>query len=288
MNAPPRRRRSSSTSAATTRSSAGRSRRVGRLQAPLALPPQADDRFEAHPPASPRPRLSAAGWPVITYGRSPGRTMPSARASRAIVAGSRSACCSAVSRRFSAARRWTIASCCSACERVESSDRPWLAYERHHHREHDEQRHPAEPVPADPDLAGAQTEAERAMARWGGRAAAGGGCGGRRGHPVCPSFDARELLPAATGRCIGADQARNARRPGYSASPPSASSIRSSWLYFATRSLRVHHSLAGAVEHAAYLGQLFGRGVRFPAARSYLMDISRQLRVRALQAGVTT
>src|SRR5262245_34451981 len=31
---------------------------------------------------------------------------------------------------------------------------------------------------------------------------------------------------------------RNTERPGYSASPPSASSIRSSWLYFATRSLR--------------------------------------------------
>ena len=30
----------------------------------------------------------------------------------------------------------------------------------------------------------------------------------------------------------------NARRPGYSASAPSASSIRSSWLYFATRSVR--------------------------------------------------
>src|SRR3712207_8479760 len=33
-------------------------------------------------------------------------------------------------------------------------------------------------------------------------------------------------------------QARKTDRPGYSASPPSASSIRSSWLYFATRSDR--------------------------------------------------
>src|SRR5215210_9499626 len=31
---------------------------------------------------------------------------------------------------------------------------------------------------------------------------------------------------------------RKADRPGYSASPPSASSMRSSWLYFATRSDR--------------------------------------------------
>src|SRR5512142_865073 len=36
----------------------------------------------------------------------------------------------------------------------------------------------------------------------------------------------------------GPDYDRNARRPGYSASGPSASSIRSSWLYFATRSVR--------------------------------------------------
>src|SRR5215217_1865707 len=46
---------------------------------------------------------------------------------------------------------------------------------------------------------------------------------------------ARHRQPDAEHR---SDYERNALRPGYSASAPSASSMRSSWLYFATRSER--------------------------------------------------
>src|SRR5262249_44566519 len=48
---------------------------------------------------------------------------------------------------------------------------------------------------------------------------------------LTPSFAAPGLLPLQ-------DQDRKTLLPGYAASPPSASSIRSSWLYLATRSER--------------------------------------------------
>src|SRR5438105_7637243 len=50
------------------------------------------------------------------------------------------------------------------------------------------------------------------------------------------SFATRADGPARRQRLDAA--ARNAARPGYAASPPSASSIRRSWLYLATRSER--------------------------------------------------
>src|SRR3954453_18450085 len=55
---------------------------------------------------------------------------------------------------------------------------------------------------------------------------------------VRPSFDVAELLPPAPPIAPEACQERKTERPGKVASAPSASSMRSSWLYFATRSER--------------------------------------------------
>ena len=87
----------------------------------------------------------------------------------------------------------------------------------------------------------------------GARRARGGasGCGGG-GHPI--PFAARAGSPPVLSSC------GKTLRPGYSASAPSASSMRSSWLYFATRSERDGRAgldLAAAGGH----GEVGDRGV---------------------------
>ena len=96
MNGPPRRRRSSSHDRVGHPLERGRSRRVGVGQPALALAPQADHIVESQRHhARPTPALS---WPAaqsVTVGKPrdhvrdarPTRTIPSARASRTIVAG---------------------------------------------------------------------------------------------------------------------------------------------------------------------------------------------------------
>ena len=54
--------------------------------------------------------------------------------------------------------------------------------------------------------------------------------------PVAPG--ASGYAAPAAGSCRRASHARKADRPGYEAAGPSCSSMRMSWLYFATRSLR--------------------------------------------------
>ena len=90
-----------------TRSIAASVGRLGFVQPALALLPEPDQVLEAHRHRSAhRGRACASGgdqrwdWPVIAYERSPGRTMPSARASRTIVAGSLSDFSCSASPRF--------------------------------------------------------------------------------------------------------------------------------------------------------------------------------------------
>src|SRR3954471_20452028 len=84
-----------------------------------------------------------------------------------------------------------------------------------HEAEHEQQRPAAEAVPAD-----AGVGAHRLSLR-------------RDDGFACPP-SSRSLATTRLRRRY----ARKTVRPGYSASPPSASSMRSSWLYFATRSER--------------------------------------------------
>ena len=62
--------------------------------------------------------------------------------------------------------------------------------------------------------------------------------------PIVATIFVRRGAGAAIARRVAAwvtsrlASARKASQPGYSARPPSSSSIRSSWLYFATRSVR--------------------------------------------------
>ena len=117
-----------------------------------------------------------------------------------------------------------------------------------HDGEHDQQRHAAGAIPPHPDPRPPRRHAARTRAgsrRGAGcraRTARSGRCwaGGR--HRLRASFDGL-LCPSCCKRApsaaAGHRHARNGTpRPGYDASGPSASSIRSSWLYFATRSVR--------------------------------------------------
>ena len=133
---------------------------------------------------------------------------------------------------------------CSACSRS-TSERRWAASPRVDQIESTGARRAAatsakttntmtaaDAVPADrPRRAGRRA---RGGAAAGSPGAArprerGGVAGG--GHRATLRRGAARSLPRWT-----ADQRRSALRPGYVASAPSASSMRSSWLYFATRS----------------------------------------------------
>ena len=110
--------------------------------------------------------------------------------------------------------------------------------EAEHDRQQDEKRDSADPIPADPAVAvettcvsglpGGLRPGNHVRRRWARRSRRGGD--GHRSE-LSPRWPG---TPSAQGRC----QRRKTDLPGYSASVPSASSMRRSWLYLATRSDR--------------------------------------------------